>query len=96
MNQPQTDTPLFNRLRFVLVETSRPGNIGAAARAIKNMGFSELLNGELHLLQQSSSHERMRCAIAGRIVRWALHDLGKKSDLFGSMLIDPCSDLLFE
>lgn len=43
MNQPQTDTPLFNRLRFVLVETSRPGNIGAAARAIKNMGFSELV-----------------------------------------------------
>lgn len=41
--QPQTDTPLFNRLRFVLVETSRPGNIGAAARAVKNMGFSELV-----------------------------------------------------
>lgn len=43
MNLPQTDTPLFNRLRFVLVETSRPGNIGAAARAIKNMGFAELV-----------------------------------------------------
>ena len=43
MNLPQTDMPLFNRLRFVLVETSRPGNIGAAARAIKNMGFSELV-----------------------------------------------------
>lgn len=28
--------------RFVLVETSHPGNIGAAARAIKNMGFSKL------------------------------------------------------
>lgn len=41
--QPQTDTPLFNRLRFVLVETSRPGNIGAAARAIKTMGFGELV-----------------------------------------------------
>jgi len=43
MMQPQTDTPLFNRLRFVLVETSRPGNIGATARAIKNMGFTELV-----------------------------------------------------
>lgn len=41
--QPQTDTPLFKRLRFVLVETSRPGNIGAAARAIKTMGFGELV-----------------------------------------------------
>ena len=30
-------------LRFVLVETSRPGNIGAAARAMKTMGFSELV-----------------------------------------------------
>lgn len=43
MNLPQTNMPLFNRLRFVLVETSRPGNIGAAARALKTMGFSELV-----------------------------------------------------
>jgi len=43
MNLPQTDMPLFNRLRFILVETSRPGNIGATARAMKNMGFSELV-----------------------------------------------------
>jgi tRNA/rRNA methyltransferase len=33
---------LFHRIRFVLVETSRPGNVGAAARALKTMGFSEL------------------------------------------------------
>ena len=33
---------LFTRLRFILVETSRPGNIGAVARAMKTMGFSEL------------------------------------------------------
>lgn len=43
MNLPQTDTSLFKRLRFVLVETSLPGNIGAAARAMKTMGFSELV-----------------------------------------------------
>lgn len=29
-------------IRFVLVETTHPGNIGAAARAIKNMGFTNL------------------------------------------------------
>lgn len=29
-------------VRVVLVETTHPGNIGAAARAIKNMGFSRL------------------------------------------------------
>ncbi|MFZ6772474.1 RNA methyltransferase [Undibacterium sp. SXout7W] len=43
MNLPETDTSLFKRLRFVLVETSHPGNIGAAARAIKTMGFKELV-----------------------------------------------------
>jgi tRNA/rRNA methyltransferase len=42
MNLPQSSTSLFSRLRFVLVETSHPGNIGAAARAIKTMGFSRL------------------------------------------------------
>jgi tRNA (cytidine32/uridine32-2'-O)-methyltransferase len=30
-------------IRFVLCETSHPGNIGAAARAIKTMGFSEMV-----------------------------------------------------
>lgn len=47
MNPSQTDTSLesslFHRLRVVLVETSRPGNIGAAARAMKTMGFSDLV-----------------------------------------------------
>ncbi len=43
MNQPQTSTSLFSRLRFVLVETSHPGNIGAVARAMKTMGFSQLV-----------------------------------------------------
>lgn len=36
-------SPLFTRLRFVLVDTSSPGNIGATARVLKNMGFSELV-----------------------------------------------------
>jgi TrmH family RNA methyltransferase len=31
------------RIRFVLVETSHPGNIGAVARAMKNMGLAELV-----------------------------------------------------
>ena len=34
-----TDT---TRIRFVLVRTSHPGNIGAAARAMKTMGLSDL------------------------------------------------------
>lgn len=43
MNPTQSDTSLFNRLRFVLVETSRAGNIGSVARAMKTMGFSDLV-----------------------------------------------------
>jgi tRNA/rRNA methyltransferase len=39
----EINTSLFKRLRFILVETSRPGNIGAVARAMKTMGFSELV-----------------------------------------------------
>ena len=29
-------------LRWVLVETSHPGNVGSAARALKTMGFADL------------------------------------------------------
>src|SRR3954466_13138843 len=43
MNEPENPTSVFKRLRFILVETSRAGNIGAAARAMKTMGFHELV-----------------------------------------------------
>ncbi|MCG1018848.1 MULTISPECIES: RNA methyltransferase [Burkholderiaceae] len=33
----------FTSVRFVLVEPSHPGNVGAAARALKTMGFSRLV-----------------------------------------------------
>lgn len=33
---------LFEQVRIVMVNTSHPGNIGAAARAMKNMGLSRL------------------------------------------------------
>jgi len=32
----------FQCLRWILVETSHPGNVGSAARALKTMGFSDL------------------------------------------------------
>ena len=35
--------PMLQRIRIVLVETSHPGNIGAAARAMKVMGLSRLV-----------------------------------------------------
>jgi len=50
MNLPQTNTSLFQRMRFVLVHTSRAGNIGSVARAIKTMGFGAAGVGELVLV----------------------------------------------
>ena len=40
---PSLPAAVASRVRFVLVEPTHPGNIGAAARALKNMGFSELV-----------------------------------------------------
>ena len=34
---------MFDKIRMVLVNTTHPGNIGAAARAMKNMGLSRLV-----------------------------------------------------
>ena len=50
MNQPSTSSPasladprkLLGRVRIILSNTSHPGNIGAAARAMKTMGLSRL------------------------------------------------------
>ena len=36
------NAPLLSRIRIVLVEPQHPGNIGAAARAMKTMGLTEL------------------------------------------------------
>jgi tRNA (cytidine32/uridine32-2'-O)-methyltransferase len=38
----QTNPSWYKNIRIVLVNTSHPGNIGAAARAMKNMGLSRL------------------------------------------------------
>jgi len=38
----QTTLDLLKRVRVVLVNTSHPGNIGGAARAMKNMGVTDL------------------------------------------------------
>lgn len=38
----QANSPLLKKIRIVLMNTSHPGNIGAAARAMKNMGLTQL------------------------------------------------------
>jgi tRNA (cytidine32/uridine32-2'-O)-methyltransferase len=42
-SEPDAVRPELDRIRVVLVNTSHPGNIGAAARAIKNMGLTRLV-----------------------------------------------------
>jgi len=39
---PPDQTGLFSRVRFIMVQPSHPGNVGAAARALKTMGFHSL------------------------------------------------------
>lgn len=49
---------MFRQVRIVLVNTTHPGNIGAAARAIKNMGFSRLYLVEPHLFPSEEATAR--------------------------------------
>lgn len=67
-------------IRIVLVETSHPGNIGAAARAMKNMGLAELhlvrprlyphpeatsrASGASDVLEAARVHEQLETAVA--------------------------------
>ena len=48
---------MLDKIRIVLVETSHPGNIGASARAMKNMGLSQLVlvNPASHLSSEAIS-----------------------------------------
>ena len=43
LNEQKVFTQLNQLTNFVLINTSHPGNIGASARAIKTMGFKNLL-----------------------------------------------------
>jgi len=70
-----------NNVRIVMVNTSHPGNIGAAARAMKNMGLSELAlvepqnfphadataraSGADDILQRAQVYDSLEAAIAG-------------------------------
>lgn len=59
-------SPWKQRVRIVLVRPEHPGNVGAAARAIKNLGFSAL-----HLVAPSCGHltpEALKMAYGARDV----------------------------
>jgi tRNA C32,U32 (ribose-2'-O)-methylase TrmJ len=48
-------------IRIVLVEPSHPGNIGAVARAMKNMGVSELVLVSPKEFPHPDATARARC-----------------------------------
>lgn len=70
----------LNNIRIVLVETSHPGNIGAAARAAKTMGINDLhlvssrlfphadatafASGAVDVLEQAQLHDSLAEAVA--------------------------------
>jgi len=59
MNTPATMPPISDRVRVVLSRTSHPGNIGAAARAMKTMGL-----GSLYLVNPKRFPDAMADAMA--------------------------------
>jgi tRNA (cytidine32/uridine32-2'-O)-methyltransferase len=76
-----TDNDLAARIRYVLVRTSHPGNIGSSARAMRTMGFSRmalvsplrfpdreasaLAAGADDVLESAGIHEGLVDALAG-------------------------------
>lgn len=54
---------MFSNIRIVLVNTSHPGNIGSAARAMKTMGFSSLYLVEPKLFPHDKAREMASYAV---------------------------------
>jgi tRNA/rRNA methyltransferase len=83
-----TDSGLLDRIRVVLSHTSHPGNIGAAARAMKTMGLSRLVlvapdsfpdpiadaraSGALDVLQAATVVPTLADALEGTLMAAAL------------------------
>jgi tRNA/rRNA methyltransferase len=77
-------TGALKNIRVVLTRTSHPGNIGAAARALKTMGLSELFlvkprhfphpdadaraSGALDVLQHAQVHDSLAAALGGCVL----------------------------
>ena len=55
-------TLAFSHVRFVMVQPSHPGNVGSAARAIKTMGFSQLVLVEPRYPDMLTSDEAVALA----------------------------------
>lgn len=53
---------IFDRVRFIMVHPSHPGNVGSAARAIKTMGFHDLCLVAPHIPEVQRHHEAIALA----------------------------------
>lgn len=76
---------MFDKVRIVLVETTHPGNIGATARAMKNMGLSRL-----YLVQPQDfphSEATARAAGADDVLATAIITSDLQSALTGCALV---------
>lgn len=64
MTQPiSSEHPdIFDRVRFIMVRPSHPGNVGSAARAIKTMGFHDLCLVNPYLSQVQSHPDAIALA----------------------------------
>ena len=76
MNLQQTNTSLFQRLRFILVETSRSGNIGSVARAMKTMGFSDLVLVNPRFANMTQQDEAIAFASSAQDILAAAREVG--------------------
>ena len=63
----------FTSTRFVLVEPSHPGNVGAAARALKTMGFSRLVLVSLRVPNVQNDPEAIAMASGADDVLASVH-----------------------
>lgn len=84
----KTQTPLDN-IRVVLVETSHPGNLGAAARAMKVMGLSRLylVNPKCAVDDEA----RARASGAVDVLEAATHCTDLDAALAGTVLSAACT-----
>lgn len=62
MHSHPDDQGFFQRVRFIMVRPSHPGNVGSAARAIKTMGFHDLCLVEPELADVLSRPEAIALA----------------------------------
>ncbi len=76
MNLQQINTSLFQRLRFILVETSRSGNIGSVARAMKTMGFSDLVLVNPRFANMTQQDEAIAFASSAQDILSAAREVG--------------------